>query len=96
MASNTLVQLFSALSDDTRLKIILALSKHEARTSCQELRKQFSLSQPAMSHHFRILKESKLVKVRKVGRHVYYSMNWERLGQIEKFMQDLKMIERSR
>ncbi len=96
MTSKTLVQLFNALSDDTRLKIILVLSKHEAHASCQMLRKQFNLSQPAMSHHFRILKESKLVNMRKVGRHVYYSLNWEKLGQVEKFMQDLKMMERGR
>ncbi len=94
MASNTLVQLFSALSDNTRLKIILVLSKHEPYISCQELRKRFNLSQPAMSHHFRILRESKLVKMRKVGRRVYYSMNWERLGQIEKFVRDIKTMER--
>jgi len=92
MAKKTLVQLFDALSDDTRLKIVLILSRHDVDASCQALSRQFKLSQPAMSHHFKILRESKLVKVRKDGRKVYYSLNRKRLGNyLQKFMRDIQI-----
>jgi len=92
MTNRTLVQLFDALSDDTRLKIVLILSRHDVDASCQALSQQFKLSQPAMSHHFKILKESKIVKVRKDGRKVYYSLNRERLGKyLQKFIRDTQI-----
>ncbi|MCL6472612.1 MAG: metalloregulator ArsR/SmtB family transcription factor [Firmicutes bacterium] len=91
MASKTLVQLFNALSDDTRLKIVVALSRQESDTSCQILRKRFNLSQPAMSHHFKVLRQSRVIKVKKIGRHVYYSLNRERLSQLQKFINDLNV-----
>ena len=91
MTRRVLVQLFDALSDDTRLKIVIMLSKQDADASCQVLRKQFNLSQPAMSHHFKILKQCRVVTTKKYGRHVYYSLNRELLGTyLERFIQDIQ------
>ncbi|MHB8842619.1 MAG: ArsR family transcriptional regulator, partial [Candidatus Aquicultor sp.] len=57
----------------------------------QLLRKQFDLSQPAMSHHFKILRQCRVVTTKKRGKHVYYSLNRELLGNyLERFLQDIR------
>ena len=67
------VQISKALGDRNRLEIILLLTKGEA-CAC-ELLKRFSITQPTLSHHMRILSEASLVQVRKDGKWSYYSIN---------------------
>lgn len=72
--SGLIVKIFKSLSDPTRYGMIkLLLSKKEF--SCQELSKKFSLSQPALSHHFSKLLEAKIINMRKTGTENYYSIN---------------------
>jgi len=61
------------IADETRLKIILMLSRQDMCVC--EIMEKLAMSQPAVSHHLRILKKNKLVTDDKDGRWVYYSLN---------------------
>ena len=68
-------QIFQALSDQTRLRILELLSKEEKCVS--EICRHFAITQPSVSHHLDILKRAGLVTSRKIGREVHYSYNRE-------------------
>jgi DNA-binding transcriptional ArsR family regulator len=75
--SNELIALvagtFQALGDPTRLKMLYALSKH----SCcvRDLAILVGVSESAVSHQLRLLKDRRLVKQRREGTTIYYSLN---------------------
>ncbi len=64
-------QIFHALSDKTRLKILELIKDKEFCVS--DICKHFDMSQPSISHHLDILKRADLVKSYKKGREVYYT-----------------------
>lgn len=66
----TPTQVFSALADETRLKIINLLSDGEKKV--EQLMQALGIAQSSTSHQLRILKNANLVKSRKEGRSVYY------------------------
>ncbi len=66
---------FKVLSDPTRVKIIYLLSEQEL--CVHDLATLLEASQSATSHHLKILRMMHLVKDRKVGRSVYYSLDDE-------------------
>lgn len=72
--SEIVVKIFKSLSDPTRYGIIKSLLQKK-EFSCQELSKKFSLSQPALSHHFNKLISAKIINVRKNGTENFYSIN---------------------
>ena len=65
-------RVFSALADETRLKIIKLLSTGEK--SVDELVQAVGFAQSTTSHHLRVLKEAGLIRGEKRGRSVYYSL----------------------
>jgi ArsR family transcriptional regulator len=65
-----LAETFKALSDPTRVRIISALFGHEM--CVHELAQAIGMSQSAISHQLRTLREMRLVRFRQEGRHVYY------------------------
>jgi len=67
-----IAELFKVFGDLTRVKILNALSKSEMCVCC--IAELFEMSQSAISHQLRVLKQSRLVKYRKVGKTVYYSL----------------------
>jgi ArsR family transcriptional regulator len=67
-----IARVFSALADETRLKIVKQLSEREY--SVEELVKLLSIAQSTTSHHLRILKEAGLIQGDKRGRSIYYSL----------------------
>lgn len=67
-----LAELFKALSDSTRVRILWALSMHELCVC--DLTAVMGMSQSAISHQLRLLKSAKLVRSRRDGRSVYYSL----------------------
>jgi DNA-binding transcriptional ArsR family regulator len=78
VATNGLVtmrqnEVFKALSDPTRREILRILS-HGERTA-GELAEPFDMTKPSMSHHFAVLKEADLVRSRRDGQQIYYSLN---------------------
>jgi len=68
----TLAELFSAFSDASRLKIIAVLAEGECNVS--RIAEAVDLSESATSHHLRGLRQLKLVRSRKEGREVHYSL----------------------
>jgi len=75
-----LAETFKALSDPTRTKIIYALFLRELCVC--DLAKIINLSISAVSHHLRVLRNLKLVKFRKEGRVVYYSLDDEHISNL--------------
>ena len=75
-----LSELFKIFGDSTRIKIINALLNEELCVN--DISKIINVSQSAVSHQLRILKSSKLVKYRKDGNLIYYSLDDEHVKKI--------------
>ena len=70
-----------AIADPTRRALLLRLAD-EGERNVTELLKPFSISQPAVSKHLRILREAGLVRSRKEGRLRLYEVEANRLRQV--------------
>lgn len=68
-----MAELFRALDDPTRLKIINALLLAEMCVC--DLAALLNMTQPAISHHLKTLRQTQLIKFRRDGRIVYYSLD---------------------
>jgi DNA-binding transcriptional ArsR family regulator len=66
-------EVFKALSDPTRREILRILS-HGERTA-GELAEPFDMTKPSMSHHFAVLKEAGLIRSRREGQQIVYSLD---------------------
>jgi DNA-binding transcriptional ArsR family regulator len=75
-----LANFLSTFGDSTRIKILLALEKEELCTC--DLAEITGLSTSAISHQLRLLKDRKIVKFRKEGRNVFYSLDDEHISEI--------------
>lgn len=64
---------YKALSDPTRREILQMLKQGEL--SAGDLAAPFDISKPAMSKHFKILKEADLIYSQKQGNVIYYGLN---------------------
>jgi DNA-binding transcriptional ArsR family regulator len=73
---------FSILGDTTRLRMIFELSKGQLCVA--DLSGKLGLSQSAVSHQLRPLKDLDLVKYEKDGRNVYYQLNDEHIENLFK------------
>ncbi|TLU67286.1 metalloregulator ArsR/SmtB family transcription factor [Thalassotalea litorea] len=65
---------FKSLADDTRLKILLLLTKEQELCVC-DLTTALALSQPKISRHLALLKQQELITSRRQGQWVFYSLN---------------------
>lgn len=72
-ANATMVPVFKALADETRLKIVKMLTGGEL-CACKIL-EAFQITQPTLSYHMKILVESGLVNGRRDGAWMRYSLN---------------------
>lgn len=68
-----LAELFKVFGDTTRIKILWALS--EADMCVCDIAVLLGMTQSAISHQLRVLKQARLVKNRKDGKVVYYSLD---------------------
>lgn len=68
-----LADLFRVFGDSTRIKILYAL--HDSERCVQDIAEVVSLSQSAVSHQLRVLRDSKLVRFRREGKTVYYALD---------------------
>ena len=73
---------FKAIADKTRLKILFALSKEELCVC--DLSAVVDMSISLVSHQLRLLRDKKLVKYRKEGKSVYYSLDDDHVVQLFK------------
>lgn len=68
-----LAELFKIFGDSTRIKILYAI--YEAEMCVCDIAALLNMTQSAISHQLRILKQSKLVKYRRDGKTIYYSLD---------------------
>ena len=67
-----LAELFKVFGDSTRIKILYALFENEM--CVQDIAALLNMNQSAISHQLRVLKQSRLVKNRREGKQVIYSL----------------------
>ena len=67
-----LAELFKVFGDSTRIRILFVL--FEAEVCVCDIAEALGMTQSAISHQLRILKQSKLVKNRREGKSVFYSL----------------------
>lgn len=76
----SLTETFKVLSDPTRLRIVLALLKEELCVF--DIAELVDISESAVSHQMRMLKTLRLVKQRKEGKMVFYSLEDEHIEDL--------------
>ena len=67
-----LAELFNVFGDSTRIRILYVL--FEAEVCVCDLASALNMNQSAISHQLKILKQNKLVKARREGKSVFYSL----------------------
>jgi ArsR family transcriptional regulator len=82
------IELFHALSDETRLEVIELLRKGE-RCVC-ELTDTLDAAQSRLSFHLRVLKDAGVVRDRKDGRWVHYELVPDAFEEIEALVTHMK------
>ena len=75
-----LAELFKVFGDSTRIRILFVL--FEAEVCVCDLAQALGMTQSAISHQLRILKQSRLVKSRREGKSVFYSLADEHVRTI--------------
>ena len=79
---------FKALSDPSRRQILARL-RAEGELTAGQIAEQFDMTKPTMSHHFAVLKEAGLVKSRRDGQQIIYSLNTTVMEDVMGLMLDL-------
>src|SRR4029079_700726 len=82
--------IFQAIADPTR-RAIIALIAIQAMTP-NNLAEHFNTSRQAVSKHIKILTECELVKQEQQGREIYYSLEIEKMKEIDKWLEQFRKI----
>lgn len=75
-----LAETFRVLADPTRVRILYLLS--QAELCVHDLAQLLGITQPAASHHLRILRMQGLVRTRREGRAIYYALDDEHVVEL--------------
>ncbi|EFE28571.1 transcriptional regulator, ArsR family [Filifactor alocis ATCC 35896] len=75
-----LAELFKVFGDSTRIRILYVL--FETEMCVYDLSKILNVTQSAISHQLRVLKQNKLVKFRREGKNIFYSLADEHVRTI--------------
>lgn len=81
---------FHAIADPTR-RAILTLLASQALTP-NALAEEFDMTRQAVSKHIRILNECRLLKQEKTGREIYYSIEIDKMKEIDKWLELFRKI----
>ena len=85
---------FQAIADPTR-RAIIALIAMQAMTP-NAIAEHFDTSRQAVSKHLRILTECELVRQEQKGREIYYSLEIEKMKEIDKWLEQYRKIWETR
>ena len=85
-----IMQVFSALADPTRAKIVQVLATRDL--SAGEIAARFPVSRPAVSRHLGVLRKARLVHCRDEAQRRVYSLNPAGLDEIEKWVERCRRI----
>ena len=91
-AVSALTETFKLLGDTTRVRILDALSRSELCVC--DLADLLGLSESAVSHQLRLLRSGRLVRPRRDGRHVFYSLHDQHIVRL--FEQSLEHVQERR
>lgn len=86
--------IFQAIADPTR-RAIISLIALQALTP-NAIAENFNISRQAVSKHLRILSECELVKMEPQGREIYYSLEIEKMKEIDKWLDQYRKIWETR
>ncbi len=86
--------IFQAIADPTR-RAIIALIAIQAMTP-NAIAENFQTSRQAVSKHLRILAECDLVKQEQKGRKIYYSLEIDKMKEIDEWLEQYRKIWESR
>ena len=78
---------FKALADPTRRQILRLLN--EGEMTAGDLAERFEMTKPSMSHHFTVLKDAALIRFRRDGQQIWYSVNTTVLQDVVTWAMDL-------
>ncbi|MBU0494721.1 MAG: metalloregulator ArsR/SmtB family transcription factor [Chloroflexi bacterium] len=82
LTATHLAELFKALGDPTRVRILSALRGAAAELCVCDIAATLGMSQSAVSHQLRLLRTLRLVRHRKDGRMVYYALDDEHVERL--------------
>ncbi|MCW7492193.1 metalloregulator ArsR/SmtB family transcription factor [Leptospira sp. 2 VSF19] len=82
---------FAALADDTRRDIVRLVAKKGELTS-SEISQNFQMSSPAISQHLKVLKESKVLIMKKNAQKRIYSLNQQGMQEMEDWILEIKNL----
>lgn len=87
-------EIFKALADETRLKILIEIMKCSDEDSiCACHIKNVECSQSTKSHHLKVLTDAKIINKKKVGKYHHYCLNQEELALIFEFIANYEEID---
>lgn len=75
-----LADLFKVFGDSTRLRIMVTISENEM--SVLNIAETLNMEQSTISHQLRVLRQNKLVRVRRDGKQIYYSLDDDHVKKI--------------
>ncbi len=75
-----LAELFKVFGDTSRIRILFVL--HSAEVCVCDIAEELQMTQSAVSHQLKILKQAKLIKSRREGKQVFYSLADEHVHSI--------------
>lgn len=79
--------IFKALSDSNRIKIVDLLYKNGETCACNLL-DEFNISQPTLSHHLKVLSDTGILLQRKAN-WIHYRINDEKIIEIKEFFNNI-------
>ncbi|MET0393969.1 MAG: metalloregulator ArsR/SmtB family transcription factor [Chitinophagaceae bacterium] len=86
--------IFQAIADPTRRAIITLIALHAMTPNA--LAEHFNTSRQAVSKHIKILAECDLVKQEQQGREIYYSLELEKMKEIDQWINQFRQIWEAR
>jgi len=75
-----LADLFKVFGDSTRLRIMVLISENEMPV--MDIADSLKMEQSTISHQLRVLRQNKLVRVRREGKQMYYSLDDDHVKRI--------------
>ncbi len=88
-SAGPLAAAFKAVGHPVRLQILELLALRSDPVCACNIESKFSLSQPAISHHLRVLRKAGLVTGERRGTWIYYSVSEEGIGPLFSFLRSL-------
>jgi len=86
--------IFQAIADPTRRAIITLVALHAMTPNA--IAENFNITRQSVSKHLRILIECEMVKQEQQGREIYYSLEIEKMKEVDKWLEQFRKIWEAR